>query len=62
MEFEHIFKIVISSLVALAVGGYSSMTKDVTTNKAEIKNMKGVIIKMDKKIDDIHWHFIRSKK
>ena len=62
MEFEHIFKIIIGSLVALVVTGYSSMTKDVSTNKVEIKNIKSTIIKMDKRVEEIHWFLLKSKK
>ena len=62
MEFEHIFKIIIGSLVALVVTGYSSMTKDVSTNKVEIKNIKSTIIKMDKKVEEIHWFLLKSNK
>tara|TARA_S200002703_G_C3799916_1_gene247174 strand:+ start:2542 stop:2730 length:189 start_codon:yes stop_codon:yes gene_type:complete len=62
MEFEHIFKIVIGSLLGLGIAGYSNMTKDVVKNSVEIKQTKEMLMKMDKKVDDIHWHFIRSKK
>ena len=62
MEFEHIFKIVIGSLLGLSIAGYSNMTKDVVKNSVEIKQTKEMLLKMDKKVDDIHWHFIRSKE
>lgn len=62
MEFEHIFKIIVGSLIALVVTGYSSMTKDVSTNKVEINNIKNTIIKMDKKVEEIHWFLLKSKK
>ena len=62
MEFEHIFKIIIGSLLGLSMAGYSNMTKDVVKNTTEIKQTKEMLLRMDKKINDIHWHLLRDKK
>ena len=62
MHFEHVFKLVVTSIIGLAVAGYSTMTKDVVRNTTEIKQVKSTIMKMDKKLEEIHWHLLKSKK
>tara|TARA_Y100000114_G_scaffold56645_1_gene51854 strand:+ start:350 stop:538 length:189 start_codon:yes stop_codon:yes gene_type:complete len=62
MQFEHIFKLIVGSAVGLAIAGYSAMTKDVVRNTTEIKQVKKTIMKMDKKVEEIHWFLLKSKK
>lgn len=62
MQFEHVFKIIVGSVVGLAIAGYSAMTKDVVRNTTEIQQVKKTIIKMDKKVEEIHWFLLKSKK
>ena len=62
MQFEHVFKLIVGSAIGMAVAGYSTMTKDVVRNTTEIKQVKSTIMKMDKKVEEIHWFLLKSKK
>lgn len=62
MEFEHVFKVVVGAVISLAIAGFASMTKDVTSNKVKIDGLQQSIQRTEKMVDDIHWHFIRGKK
>jgi len=62
MQFEHVFKLIVGSAIGMAVAGYSNMTKDVVRNTTEIKQVKSTIMKMDKKVEEIHWFLLKSKK
>ena len=61
MQFEHVFKIIVGSAVGLAIAGYSSMTKDVIRNTTEIQQVKKTIMRMDKKVEEIHWYLLKKK-
>ena len=61
MEFEHIFKVVVGSVIGIAIAGYSTLTKDVVKNTTEIKQVKSTIMRMDKKVEEIHWYLLKKK-
>tara|TARA_Y100000114_G_C11673352_1_gene284902 strand:- start:144 stop:329 length:186 start_codon:yes stop_codon:yes gene_type:complete len=61
MQFEHVFKLIVGSAVGLAIAGYSSMTKDVIRNTTEIQQVKKTIMRMDKKVEEIHWYLLKKK-
>ena len=62
MEAGGLVKIIITALIGITIASYSTMSKDVTANKVKIDRMEKNFDKMGKQIDQIHWHFIRSKK
>ena len=62
MEAGGLVKIIITALIGITIASYSTMSKDVTANKVKIDRVEKNFDKMGKQIDQIHWHFIRSKK
>lgn len=62
MEFESIFKIIVGAVISLVIAAFASMTKEVTSNKVRIDGLQNSIMRTEKMVDDIHWHFIRGKK
>lgn len=62
MDFEAVFKVTIGAIISLAIAAFASMTKDVTSNKVRIDGLQNSIMRTEKMVDDIHWHFIRGKK
>ncbi len=62
MEAGGLVKIIITALIGITIASYSTMSKDVTANKVKIDRVEKNFDKMGKQINDIHWHFIRSKK
>lgn len=62
MEFEAVFKIILTSIIGLVISGYAMMSKDVTSNKVKIDGLQQSVKRTEKMVDDIHWHFIRGKK
>lgn len=62
MQFESIFKIIVGAAISMAIAGFASMTKDVTSNKVKIDGLQDSIKRTEKMVQDIHWHFIRGRK
>ena len=62
MEAGGLIKVIITALIGITIASYSTMSKDVTANKVKIDRVEKNFDKMGKQIDQIHWHFIRSKK
>ena len=62
MDAGGLVKIIITALIGITIASYSTMSKDVTANKVKIDRVEKNFDKMGKQIDQIHWHFIRSKK
>lgn len=62
MDAGSFIKIIITAVIGITIASYSSMSEDVTINKVRIDKVEGLLNKMSKQIEDIHWHFIRSKE
>lgn len=62
MEASALIKIIITAVIGITIASYSTMSKDVTTNKVRIDRVEKGLDKMGKQINDLHWNLIRSKK
>ena len=62
MEAGGLLKVIITAVIGITIASFSTMSKDVTANKVKIERVEKNFDKMGKQIDQIHWHFIRSKK
>ena len=62
MDANSFIKVILTAVIGITLASYSSMSDDVTINKVRIDKVEKSIDKMGKQMDDIHWHFIRSKK
>lgn len=62
MEFEHLFKVIIGSVVGLVIAAFASMTETVTENKVKIDGLQNSVKRTEKMVNDLHWHLLKGKR
>ena len=62
MNFEAIFKVVITTIIGLVVSTFASFTTDLASIKTKTMLLEKNIDNIHKKVDQIHWYLTKKDK
>lgn len=62
MNFEALFKVIVTAIIGMVISTFASFTTDLTAIKTRSLLLEKNIDVIQKKVDEIHWFLTKKEK